>query len=158
MILCKMESTVLGLDIALFVFNGIDQSFHGVHCLSHTLCKAIFSLNVKFNTQIHVKDYLLSNWCSVREVENNKPRTAFAFPMILCLLTSLASPMSYDLLLVIPHSIPQSSIFSSGKERFPCPYPSATNELSEAKFLEDIPGVTNILPYRSACLWASLRE
>lgn len=139
-----MESAVLGLDIALFVFNGIDQSFRGVHCLSHTLCKAIFSLNVKFNTQIQVKACLGSNWCSVHEVENNKLRPAFAFPMILCLLLSSASPMSYDLLLVIPHSIPQSSIFE--KRRFFWPYPSATNELSEAKFLEDIPGVTSILP------------
>lgn len=118
MIFCKIESAVLGLDIALFVFNGIDQSFHGVHCLSHTLCKAIFSLNVKFNTQIQVKAYLVSNWCSVHEIENNKLRAAFAFPMLLCLLISSASPMCYDLLLVIPHSIPQSSIFSSRKEDF----------------------------------------
>lgn len=64
--------------------------------------------------------------------------------MILYLLLSSASPMSYDFLLVIPHSIPQSSIFE--KRRFFLTYPSATNELSEAKILEDIPGVTSILP------------
>lgn len=50
MIFYKIERTMLGLDIALFVFNGIDQNFHGVPCPSQTLCRAIFSLNVSFNT------------------------------------------------------------------------------------------------------------
>lgn len=61
MIFYKIEGTVLGLDITLFVFNGIDQSFHGVPCTSQPLGKAIFSLNVSFNTQIQMKVYLVSN-------------------------------------------------------------------------------------------------